>query len=416
MSVSAFPEQPLAEAEVPAILQNIRQPSTELPTDVVVAQNAAMDGVVTFLTDQSDSLGITSIDEQAVRPRQPTPPTTAIATDGPSPGSEGAAKAIYRDDVIDLTDDAEPSSALPTALIKPQENSATKRKRANDDHDVATPASKKPTPSAKPSAKAGAAQPTKVTAKAAAPTPTKVVAKPVNRGAVTPIKPKTVAKTPTKSSVASALAASPTTPTTLPQQRTAANSALSTPTPVTLTPQRLLKDIPVLSPRYHNTYSSPLSTTPLKDPSTFSLKPPYWQRWPTSMYTALAQEFRRQFDAEPFAAAHGKSVEEVEHIFHALIYEPLQSQSEKVRKVCQARVEKRMKLLNDCGEKLRKWDIGKSRVTAELYGVKEGVVVFVNEKGEEIEAVFGRLGMAAQEYIKGLASEGDWAKLTGGVE
>ncbi|KAK6392417.1 hypothetical protein LTR95_019624, partial [Oleoguttula sp. CCFEE 5521] len=164
------------------------------------------------------------------------------------------------------------------------------------------------------------------------------------------------------------------------------------------------------------TYTSPLSTTPLKDPATFSLKPPYWQRWPTSMYTSLAQEFRRQFDAEPFAAEYGKSVEEVEHILHALIYEPLQSQAEKVRKVCEVRVEKRMELLNECGEKLRKWDIGKARVTAELYGVKEGVVLFVNEKGEEIEAVFRKLGIADQEYIKGLASEEDWTKLTSGLE
>ncbi|OQO13577.1 hypothetical protein B0A48_01806 [Cryoendolithus antarcticus] len=376
-----------------------------------------MDGVVNFLTDQSDSLGIASIDEQAVRPTLPTPPTTAIATDGPCPVSEGAAKAIYRDDVIDLTDDAEPSSALPTTPIEPQENTATKRKRANDDHDVATPASKKPTtPSTKPSAKPGAAQPTKVTAKAAASTPTKTAAKPTNGRTVTPIKPKTVAKTPTKSLVATATAASPSTPTTLPTQRTPVNPALSTHTLVTPTPQRLMKDIPALSPRHQKSYISPLSTTPLKDPATFSLKPPYWQRWPTSMYTALAQEFRRQFDAEPFAAKHGKSVEEVEHLIHALIYEPVQSQAEKVRMVCEARVEKRMKLLNDYGEKMRKWDIGKSRVTAELYGVKEGVVVFVNEKGEEIEAVFGRLGMADQEYIKGLASEGDWAKLTSGVE
>ncbi|KAK6439836.1 hypothetical protein LTR95_003954 [Oleoguttula sp. CCFEE 5521] len=408
---------PFNEVEVPAILHTIPQPSTDVLTENVDNQNAAMDGVVTSLPDQNDTLMSAAIEDHTDRQTLRPPPAIAKVTDGPCPESEAAAKATDRGDVIDLTDDTEPSPALPTRPIKPQENTATKRKRANDDHDVATPASKKPTtPSTNPSTKAGAAQPTKVTAKAAAPTPTKVVTKPLNRGAVTPVKPKTVAKTATKSLVTSALSASPTTPTTLSQQRTAASSALNTPTPVTPTPQRLLKDIPVLSPRYHKTYNSPLSTTPLKDPSTFSLKPPYWQRWPTSMYTALAQEFRRQFDAEPFATKHGKSVEEVEHIFHALIYEPLQSQSEKVRKFCEARVEKRMKLLNDCGERMRKWDIGKTRITAELYGVKEGVVVFVNEKGEETEAVFRKLGIADQEYIKGLASEEDWAKVTSGFE
>ncbi|OQO11009.1 hypothetical protein B0A48_05264 [Cryoendolithus antarcticus] len=399
MVVSAFPEQPFNEVEVPAMLHTIPQPSTDVLTENVDNQNAAMDGVVTSLPDQNDTFMSASIEDRTDRQTLRPPPAIAKVTDGPCPESEAAAKATDRGDVIDLTDDTEPSPALPTRPIKPQENTTTKRKRANDDHDVATPASKKPTtPSTNPSTKAGAAQLTKVTAKAAAPTPTKVMTKPLNRGAVTPVKPKTVAKTTTKS------------------LRTAASSALNTPTPVTPTPQRLLKDIPVLSPRYHKTYNSPLSTTPLKDPSTFSLKPPYWQRWPTPMYTALANEFRRQFDAEPFAAEHGKSVEEVEHIFHALIYEPMQSQAEKLRKLCEAKVEKRMKVLNGCGEKMRKWDIGKTRFTAELYGVKEGVVVFVNEKGEEIEAVFRRLGMADQEYIKGLASEEDWAKVTSGFE
>ncbi|KAK6395200.1 hypothetical protein LTR95_019551, partial [Oleoguttula sp. CCFEE 5521] len=197
----------------------------ELSASNVVDENAAMDGVVTALPDQNDTETMSvSIDEKSGLPRLPPPSTTANTTGDPGSKSEGAASAANQEDVIDLTDDTEPSSASLTTPIKPQENTATKRKRVNDDHDVTAPASKKiTTPSS--------ATITKPAAKAAAPKTTKVAAKPTNKALVTPNKVKTVAETPAKSLVASAVAATPSTPTTVPQQRTSSNPALSTPTP-----------------------------------------------------------------------------------------------------------------------------------------------------------------------------------------
>lgn len=186
------------------------------------------------------------------------------------------------------------------------------------------------------------------------------------------------------------------TPLSTPQRRSTATT--------TTTPQRStskLNQTPVIAPAYVPKYISTDSPVKLKDPKEFCVRPPFWKRWPTSRYVRFATFLQENVDLVPFAETEGLTVEEVQHVFHAVVTEPLLDETEKLAGMAAKRMESMFELLNPkVGlARGRVWRGEASSVQGELCGVRPGVVQLANENGELIEVPYGKLVKADQEFV-----------------
>lgn len=118
-----------------------------------------------------------------------------------------------------------------------------------------------------------------------------------------------------------------------------------------------------------------------RNPAKFSLKPPYWRKWDSKLYVTFAEHLRWQFDPTPFAKEHGIPVEEVAHVFNAVVCNPLYKPKEAAR-----RGEEGMAAVMELyrapkyATPKRKWGKdagGPKELLAELRGVQKGKVELI---------------------------------------
>ncbi|KAF2206864.1 hypothetical protein CERZMDRAFT_102927 [Cercospora zeae-maydis SCOH1-5] len=79
------------------------------------------------------------------------------------------------------------------------------------------------------------------------------------------------------------------------------------------------------SPEYADRYTpihSTLDQVSYRDPHRFSLKPPFWQKWSTQEYHAFAN-YLELVDLKPISRMLDKTVEEVYHMYKAVVVGPL---------------------------------------------------------------------------------------------
>lgn len=173
-----------------------------------------------------------------------------------------------------------------------------------------------------------------------------------------------------------------------------------------------------MAERFAKTYVDPFSDTPLRDSQSFSVKPPFWHRWPTSRYMRLAEHVREQFDPVPFAAQEGLTVEEVQHLFTAAVCEPLYDAAEETRKRCEKSMDDMFHALARGGEQVRLWGIqGKFAGQAELSGVRAGAVELLSKRdGHRIEMKWGQLSDGDRQYLEKSVTKEQMEMLRGGLE
>lgn len=194
-------------------------------------------------------------------------------------------------------------------------------------------------------------------------------------------------------------------PTPQPTPRKDSTTATSATTPQK--PTSKLHSTPVIAPAYVPEYISTDSHVKLKDPKQFCVHPPFWKRWPAHRYARFATFLQETINLVPFAEQEGLTVEEAQHVFHAVVTEPLLDETEKLADVGTKRMEGIFRVLNSqVGlTKWRKWGSEVSSVKGEVCGVRPGVVQLVGEEGQLIEVPFMKLGKADFEFVLKLVTK-----------
>jgi hypothetical protein len=206
-------------------------------------------------------------------------------------------------------------------------------------------------------------------------------------------------------------------PTTPVSQRHQSNedSRPADPTPTAAAPQNplsALHRIPAIAPAYIPVYVSPDSPVKLRDSKQFCIKPPFWKRWPKDQYRALAHSLEENIDLVPFAAQENLTVEEVQHVYQAVVVESLLDETEKLAAAGQKRIENMFKAFDKTkGKSWRKWGDGDSSVDADLGGVRPGIVQLTGKNADLIEVPFRKLNEVDKEFVLSLLSEEELAIL-----
>jgi hypothetical protein len=176
-------------------------------------------------------------------------------------------------------------------------------------------------------------------------------------------------------------------------------------------PSALLK-IPPVAPAYVPVYVSPDSPVKLRDSKQFCIHPPFWKRWPMDQYVALARYLQEKIDLVPFAEQENLTVEEVQHVYHAVVVEPLLVETDKLAVVGQKRIERMFKAYDkDVGMTWRKWSDGESSVEGELGGVRPGIVQITGKKADLVEVPWRKMTDADKKYVWDLLPEAERAIL-----
>jgi hypothetical protein len=189
------------------------------------------------------------------------------------------------------------------------------------------------------------------------------------------------------------------------------------PTPATTTtapqyPLSALLKIPPVAPAYVPIYVSPDSPVKLRDSKQFCIKPPFWKRWPRDQYMALARYLQENVDLVPFAEQENLTVEEVQHVYHAVVVEPLLDETEKLATVGEKRIERMFKAYDkDVGKTWRKWGDGESSVEGDLGGVRPGIVQLTGAKADLIEVPWRKMTDVDKEFVWSLLPEAERAIL-----
>jgi hypothetical protein len=173
----------------------------------------------------------------------------------------------------------------------------------------------------------------------------------------------------------------------------------------------LLK-IPPVAPTYVPIYVSPDSPVKLRDSKQFCMHPPFWKRWPKDQYVALARYLQEKIDLVPFAEQENLTVEKVQHVYHAVVIEPLLVETDKLAVVGQKRIERMFKAYDkDVGMTWRKWGDSESNVEGELGGVGPGIVQITGKNADLIEVPWRKMTKANKEYVWSLLPEAERAIL-----
>ncbi|KAK5174590.1 uncharacterized protein LTR77_001671 [Saxophila tyrrhenica] len=141
------------------------------------------------------------------------------------------------------------------------------------------------------------------------------------------------------------------------------------------------------------------------NPQTFCLKPAFWRRWKPKHYALLAECLRQQFDPTHFARVTGLPVEEITHVFSAVVADPLYD-GEEACKRGEEGMTALFELAREFGAVNRERGVRKGMkvgegVVGELEGVGEGKVRVIVEKsggGGKVLGV-GELGEGDVRYL-----------------
>ena len=187
-----------------------------------------------------------------------------------------------------------------------------------------------------------------------------------------------------------------------PADVTASPSTYGLPTPDT-TPQKNkgLYAVPELADRYVPKTSTAEGVV-YKDPKNFSLKPTFWKKWEDSDYAKFAEHLRLQFDPIPFARESGLSVEEIKHVFSALVCNPLYFAVE-AKKRGEEGIKQIMEAYNEFGTPMRPWgkgEKGAKKVTGELHNVQAGAIELILENGSKGEMKLSDMSDTDIKYLK----------------
>lgn len=212
--------------------------------------------------------------------------------------------------------------------------------------------------------------------------------------------------------------ASPTTPASrrLPSDRI---SRPANPTPnkatTTAAPQKplsALQKIPAIAPQYVPVYVSPDSPVKLRDSKQFCIYPPFWKRWHKDQYLALARYLEENINLVPFAEEQGLTVEEVQHVYQAVVVEPVLQETDKLAEAGQKRIETMFKTYDKTkGKTWRKWGDEDSSVDGDLAGVRPGIVQLIGKNADLIEVPLRKMTKADIHFVMGLISEEERAIL-----
>ena len=169
------------------------------------------------------------------------------------------------------------------------------------------------------------------------------------------------------------------------------------------TPQdeRTLYELPELAERYV-LKTSIAEAVEYSNPHKFCLRPAYWRKWESRHYSKFAEHLRAQFDPIPFAQETGLPVEEVQHMFTALVCNPLNFPKE-AKKRGEEGMQEILELYQKYGTLVRSWgkhEKGEKKVTGELYSVELGVVNIILDSGSMGEVKICELSAADVEYLK----------------
>ncbi|KAK5708393.1 hypothetical protein LTR97_000933 [Elasticomyces elasticus] len=153
---------------------------------------------------------------------------------------------------------------------------------------------------------------------------------------------------------------------------------------------RALHDIPELADRYIPKVST-ANDIDYTNPSKFCLKPPFWNRWQPRQYEKFACYLRETFDPTIFAREEGMPIEEVQHVFTAIVCRPLRDAGE-ARRRGEEGIAELMKEANKHGMPFRRYGkeergedgkLVKQRIYGELIGVEKGGIVLALRNGNK---------------------------------
>lgn len=155
-----------------------------------------------------------------------------------------------------------------------------------------------------------------------------------------------------------------------------------------------------------------------RNPKRFSLKPPFWRRWDSKTYIKFAEHLRYHFDPVPFAQEIGLPVEEITHVFHAVVCNPLYWPKEAA-----ARGEEGMKEVMELFQATKyatpkrpwgKGGEGGKQWLGEISGVSRGKVEIVLKSSGNVKVMgLEELGGPDLKYLQDTLSEEDWKALWG---
>ena len=178
-------------------------------------------------------------------------------------------------------------------------------------------------------------------------------------------------------------------------------------------PPSALHKIPTIAPQYVPVYVSPDSPVKLRDSKQFCINPPFWKRWPKDQYLALAHYLEENINLVPFAAEQGLTVEEVQHVYQAVVVEPLLQETDKLAAAGQKRIQTMFKTYDKTkGKTRRKWGDEGNSVEGDLGGVRPGIVQLIGKNADLIEVPFRKLNKVDQDFVLGIISEEEHAILT----
>lgn len=187
----------------------------------------------------------------------------------------------------------------------------------------------------------------------------------------------------------------------------------ATATAVPQKPLSALQKIPAIAPQYVPVYVSPDSPVKLRDSKQFCINPPFWKRWPKDQYLALAHYLEENINLVPFAEQQGLTVEEVQHVYQAVVVEPLLQETDRLAAASQKRIETIFKTFDKTkGKSWRKWGDESSSIEGDLGGVRPGIVQLTGKNADLIEVPFRKLNEVAQDFVLGMISEEEHAILT----
>ena len=172
-----------------------------------------------------------------------------------------------------------------------------------------------------------------------------------------------------------------------------------------------LHDIPELATRYvpQRDYEEGVE---YRNPSKFCVKPFFWNQWSPHDYMRFAEHLRVQFDPVPFAHETGKSVEEIKHLFSALVVNPLYSIS-LVHKRGEQGMRQIQKLFEEHGTSIRQWGMethneaegGNEEILGELEGIEKNQVRLILNNGTKKVMHVDELNGFDRAYLEQTLSE-----------
>lgn len=196
----------------------------------------------------------------------------------------------------------------------------------------------------------------------------------------------------------------------------ATTPSLPTPQPTPQKP-RSLYDIPEIAERYATKISIEEGVE-YTNPYVFSLKPRYWRKWKPKNYIQFAEHLRQHFEPISFAQESSRPVEEIKHVFAALVLNPLYF-CEEAKKRGEEGMKDIFELYGKFGTPSRPWGKKKKNKDGkilpvqkgELSGVGVGSVQVILEYGSKKGLKLVDLSDADKKYLEDTLTDEDMKTL-----